>query len=491
MQYLISAKEFVLSRPWTVGGVVLGILFFGYLFFGGGEAYGATLTVKKGDFAKEVRASGTVIAAQDVNLGFAMSGRISSVNVKVGSYVYSGQVLAQIENGDLVAQVSERQADLDELLDGTRPEEIAIAEADVVSDRTALVNAIRSAYTSADDAVRNKADAAFTNSRTNPDLSVTVPNAMLEKKVEQDRAAVETVLVSWEGSLSTLSTENAVAAAQTSSANLAKISAFLSDLNAALNQAVADGNTSAATISSYASSVSTGRTNVNASASAVASASAALSDSEKNLALSLAGSIVPDVSGARAALDSARAALAKTRVVAPFSGIVTRMDAKVGEIVSPSDAKISMQSSGIFQIETFIPEVAIADVVPGHTATTTLDAYGAADVFAAKVIAVDPAETVKDGVPTYKTTLSFLAPDPRIRSGMTADVFITTGILRDAIVIPAGAVGSESGMRYVSVVVGEGIEKRSVETGPSPSIGQVEIRAGLSAGEVILLSPAK
>ena len=103
---------------------------------------------------------------------------------------------------------------------------------------------------------------------------------------------------------------------------------------------------------------------------------------------------------------------------------------------------------------------------------------------------VDPAETIKDGVPTYKTTLTFLARDSRIRSGMTANVDIETGVLHDAIVIPRGAVGTKNGTPYVSVLDQGNVVERSVMTGPSPALGQVEILSGLSRGDIILLSPA-
>jgi len=165
------------------------------------------------------------------------------------------------------------------------------------------------------------------------------------------------------------------------------------------------------------------------------------------------------------------------------------MDAKVGEIISPTTPLISMQSDGVFQIETYVPEVSIAQVAVGNPATTTLDAYGSAIEFLATVVAVDPAETVKDGVPTYKTTLSFLAADPRIRSGMTANVVMETGVLHSAVVIPAGAIGTKNGATYVSVLARGAVVSRAVTTGPSPALGQAHVLSGLTAGDVILLAP--
>jgi RND family efflux transporter MFP subunit len=268
-------------------------------------------------------------------------------------------------------------------------------------------------------------------------------------------------------------------------------------MNIAINQGVPDPITTAAVLSSYGTTLATARTSVNTAATTLTTNSTALNSAQKNLTLKQAGSTVETiaeqeavVAAAAAEVQNARALIAKTRIVAPFGGMVTRMDAKVGETVSSDTSKISMQSDGIFQIETFVPEVAIARVAVGNPATTTLDAYGSSVAFPSVVIAVDPAETLQDGVPAYKTTLAFLSKDARIRSGMTANVVMETGVLHDAIVIPAGAVSTQEGVRYVSVVNRGQVERREVTTGPSPMLGQAHILSGLFAGDVILLAPA-
>ena len=55
----------------------------GYFYFGNNGVSDATLTVTSGDFIRKVSVSGTVIAAKDVDLGFAASGRIAGTYAKV------------------------------------------------------------------------------------------------------------------------------------------------------------------------------------------------------------------------------------------------------------------------------------------------------------------------------------------------------------------------------------------------------------------------
>ena len=485
---ILLEKVAALNWKYLALGAVV-VLAGGYLAFGRGGAQGPTLTVTPADFKQQVSVSGTVTAAQSADLGFAANGRITGIYAKVGQHVYAGTILAQTDNGDLVATVAQKQAKLDALLAGTRPEQVAIASAAVGNAEAALITAVTSAYTTSDDAVHNKIDVFFTNPRVSPQLSFNSTNSQLANSVQNERRAIESVLSQWSALVAGLTSANAADSAAKAEAYENQVIQFLADANAALNQAVPDSSTSASTLSSYATTLATARANVNTAATALTNAIAALVDAEKTLTLDQAGPTAADVAAAQADVANAKALLAKTRVVAPFDGTVTRMDAKAGEIVSPTSSEISMQSDGVFQIETYVPEVSIANVAAGDLATTTLDAYGSSAAFSSTVISVDPAETVKDGVPTYKTMLAFAAPDPRIRSGMTASVVIETGTLRDAIVIPSGAIGLDTKGTYVSVVKDGGTARQYVVTGGSPALGETLITSGLSAGDVILLSP--
>ncbi|MBU6214597.1 efflux RND transporter periplasmic adaptor subunit [Patescibacteria group bacterium] len=489
MAYL-SRTMLWLQKRWHVFLAILIVLFAAwYYFFGRTASFGPTITVTPADFPEQVAVSGTVTAAKDVALGFAANGRISNTYARVGQHVEAGTVLAETENGDLAAALNQAEANLASLQTGSRPEQVAVAEAAVGSAQTALVSALQSAYTVSDDAVHNKIDAFFSNPRSNPKLTFTVANANLELTVESDRQAIEPVFASWAARIAKVTPATAADSVSASQSYLKQVMALLTDANAALNQSSPDQTTSASVLAAYTASIGVARANVNSAISALTAATSALDSAQKNLTLTEAGPTADAVAAQQAAVQAAQAALAKTRITAPFSGTVTRMDAKVGEIVSPTTSDISMQSDGVFQIETYIPEISIANIAPQDAATVTLDAYGPSVSFPAKVIMVDPAETMQNGVPTYKTTLSFLTPDARMRSGMTANVLITTAILPNAVVIPSGAVNTYQGKSYVSVVRGRVVVNTAVTLGPSPSLGEVQILSGLSSGDMLLLTP--
>jgi HlyD family secretion protein len=470
--------------------------------FAGGQSAAATYTIHRGTFERQVAVSGSVVAGRDAELGFAATGRVRGVYTKAGAHVAAGTLLAEIENGDEVAllersqaALAKAQADLEEAKAGTRPEEIVIAETAVGNAQSSLAEAVRAAFTAVDDAIYNRADALFTNPRTDPAFIYAVSDIALRNRLEEERRALEPAFAAWSRSIDLAGSDSA--AADNARMAIAQVTAFLADASAAVSKAIPDQQHTASAIAADAAAVAAGRSGVDAAQKALVAAVGALASAERDLALKRAGSRTEDIAAGRALVasaaadvKSAQAALQKTRIVAPFAGVVTEIGLEAGEIVSPSSAGISMQSDSGYEIETFIPEIAIADVAVGQHATTTLDAYGDAVEFPATVIAIDPAETEKNGVPTYKTTLAFVGRDERIRSGMTAEVRIVTGLLEDAIVLPEGALGRESEGAYVMVQVKkDSYERRAVETGDSPSLGQVEITSGLSEGEVISLAP--
>lgn len=477
------------------------------------------LAVTPAPFLQEVSLSGKVEAQKDVNLGFSVGGRIASVSVRVGDIVSAGQLLAEVENGDTVALVEQRraslsvaEAELAALKAGTRPEEVAVSEADVVAkrvqlaqSRSALVNAIKDAYTEADEAVRTQTDQFFSNPTSNtPQLTFTVASTQTESTVENGRREMEGMLQSWIQEVVGLSTEGDIDAALAhAKSNLARVSSFLLSANMAITQGGTTGTVSQANLNSYASDVSLARSSINAAITALttaetarANAVTALASAESSLALARAGATAEDIRAQEARVASARASVAdavaqvqKTRITAPFTGTVTVVDAKKGEIASANTPVISLISASDVRIESYVPEINLAILEIGDTARVTLDAYGTDTVFTATLASIDPAETIRDGVSTYRALLVFPESDPRIRAGMTANVILVTDERQGVISIPQKVVRFKDGMKVVSVKEGESYVDRQVVTGAVSSLGTVEIVSGLTAGDVVVVVP--
>ncbi|MBI2053497.1 MAG: efflux RND transporter periplasmic adaptor subunit [Candidatus Sungbacteria bacterium] len=496
--------------------------FGGYnLFFKSSGSKEQTLVVHPEEFLQQVSVSGKVVAAQDVDLGFSQSGRVTYVRGDVGARVAAGQLLAEIENSDIRANISQRQAvlasqeaKLDSLHAGTRAEDIAVAQSTVDGAVSALdqanqgiINAIADAYAKSDDAIHNKLDQFISNPRSmSPQLSFTTSASQLAIDIPAKRVMIEQMLTTWQSAILGLNMASDLpAAAAQAQTNLAAVAALLSDASAALARAVPTSSVSQTTINTYTSDIATARTTINTSITAIntalttqKAAVSTLDSARKSLALKKAGSTPADiaaqaaqVAAAQADVENAQAQLAKTRIVAPFSGVITKMDAKVGQIVSPNTPEISIIGSGAFQVESFIPETNVALIKVGNSAIVTLDAYGESVPFEAKLVSIDPAETVRDGVSTYRAVLQFISQDPRIKSGMTAGVVITTQKKEGVLAVPQGIVIERDGAYFVPIKEGKGTVERQVTTGETSSLGHIEILSGLNEGDTVILSASE
>ena len=242
--------------------------------------------------------------------------------------------------------------------------------------------------------------------------------------------------------------------------------------------------------------------NQNAIASAQASvnsAAGALESAKDELALKEAGSSAEaiaaqeaQVNEAGARLQASQAQLSKSVLQSPIDGVVIKQDAKTGEIVLANSPLISIISGAGFEMEANVPEADTAKVKIGDGARVTLDAYGNDVIFKAKVAKIDPAETVVEGVATYKTTLAFLEDDGRVKSGMTANIDIETARRDGVIFIPRRATVKKDNRVIVFVAgAGQPPAERVVKLGLVGSDGNVEVQEGLSEDEQIIVNPEK
>lgn len=96
------------------------------------------------------------------------------------------------------------------------------------------------------------------------------------------------------------------------------------------------------------------------------------------------------------------------------------------------------------------------------------------------------------GVVTFDVWLSLDVADPALRSGMSSAATIVTDVVKDALLVPNGAVKSDgNGGYYVQVLDASGNpQKVTVETGVASST-QTQILSGISEGdEVVTASSA-
>lgn len=197
---------------------------------------------------------------------------------------------------------------------------------------------------------------------------------------------------------------------------------------------------------------------------------------EKELADSAAAS-------ARAELAQARAGLAYLELAAPFSGRVASVPVHAGDHVQPGEKLIVVESDGGFEVQASIESASIADLVPGRPLAVHVD--GIPEPIAARVRTVSPAGDPE----THRFLLrADLPDDARLRSGLFASVDVPDTSAPKRRMVPAAALVERGGLAGVFVVEGGKATLRWIDVG-SRSGDEVEVRAGLSPGESVVISP--
>jgi len=207
---------------------------------------------------------------------------------------------------------------------------------------------------------------------------------------------------------------------------------------------------------------------------------------------------VQDVSLYRAQVKQAEAALALAKeqikdsiIKAPINGTVVRIEYELGEQATAAKPAIAVLGENNFEIEVDISEADIAKIRKDNPAEITLDAFGDEVKFPGQVYSIEPAETIIQDVIYYKVKVELSEKDEvkmaGIKSGMTANVIITTSFRDNVLIMPSRAVVEKNGgNKYVRVLVGKKVIEAPVEVGLRGDEGLVEVLSGVKEGDEVI-----
>jgi multidrug efflux pump subunit AcrA (membrane-fusion protein) len=200
------------------------------------------------------------------------------------------------------------------------------------------------------------------------------------------------------------------------------------------------------------------------------------------------------VNQAQAALDSVRKQIDDNLIKSPIKGTVTKVNYEVGEEPTAGKPVISLLGENNFEIEVDISESDIAKVKVGDLAAITLDAFGEQINFPAKVYFIEPAETVIQDVIYYKVKIEFdreaeeyKTNGLNIKSGMTANIIITTAKKENILLMPNRAIIEKSaGGKYARILIKNKITEAPVTIGLRGDGGMVEALSGVKEGDEVV-----
>ncbi len=409
---------------------------------------------ERGDIFATVSATGNLAPQAQVNLFFASTtpAFITQVNVVLGQTVKQGEILATLDTTELemtVAQAQQSlqsaQLNLETLTTPARPEDVAVAEANVKVAKARVYQASQGASESDD-------DIALLNLRLAQNALDQTYDLMAQLE-EQGR---------WDQK---------------------------NDL-----QSQADQQVQAAKVANLRYQA----TQNPQSFGPVASALAGVEQAQAALDVLKAGLGTEDikiaelrVSQAEAALQLAQNSLVEAQISAPFAGVVAAVNIRAGEPASSVLPAIVLADVSQFYLDVAVDEVDVARVTVGQPVTVTLDALPNV-LLSATVEKIAPTATNTQGVVSYLVRLALAESDAPLRGGMTATGAIVVAEARAVVLVPNWAIrrDRQTGEAFVGLMRNGVIEEVSVTLGLRDETFS-EIVSGVSAGEVVAVDTTR
>jgi RND family efflux transporter MFP subunit len=194
-------------------------------------------------------------------------------------------------------------------------------------------------------------------------------------------------------------------------------------------------------------------------------------------------SAVARLIAARAGLDAAREGMAYTEVRAPYSGVVTQKLVQVGELVSPGTPLMAGASLDALRVVAEVPQSVIEQVRKVRKAVVYVDGKRIETTALTLFPSAEPQTN------TFRMRIEL----PKGTQGLAPGMFVKVGLVTgeaDLLLVPRVAVVERSEMRAVYVVAPDGrVSLRQVRLGHVRG-DQIEILAGLVAGDAVALDPA-
>jgi len=473
------------------------------------------IAVKRGVITEVVSVTGNATTTQSANLAFENGGTIAAVYAAEGDHVTAGETLVRLDTQNLEAQLAEAQANIDsetatlqKLQAGPTPQSIAVSETALQTATqtlqnlyTSAPNTIEDAYTSANDAVRNQLGTFFANAETNnPQLTFLVNDSQVMNNITFARAVASSNLNAWQTEIQNVTSSPSSGMLDTELQNTASHLSTVKDLLAdAANALITPNSLPISAATTYKNEATTGSNEVNSAITSVstleqniASAKASVAQAQAALNLTLAGSTTQDIAAQEAQVEQAKASaqaiqvnINKASLVSPMNGTVSTQNAKTGEIASPGVPVVSLIADNSLEVDAYVPEVDIGKIATSDPVSMTFDAFPN-ETFAGTVFYIDPSQTILSGVVDYEVKVTFTKKDPRMKSGLTANLDITTQTKNDALILPQYAILQNDSGTFVETLQNGQPKQNPVILGIEDQNGNVEIVSGATEGEQVI-----
>lgn len=464
------------------------------------EAAPTTAPVRRGDLVVTVSGVGTLLPAHEINLSFRASGMITDVAVQVGDRVAAGQQLAVLDDSAqraavLQAELAQRQAHL-QLTALTKPAEaaaVAAAKANLTAAEADLATLTKPPTDDELDAARNELARAqqtlatlLRGLSTEQKATLEADRRLAEAALQQAQAAYD--LVAWQPAANKV---NEAAALQNATITFEKAEAqYKLEVAGPTEEEISAARAQLAQAQTQLNQLLAG-----ADASQNAASQARVTEAQAQLDDLLDGPAADEVELAELAVEqaehtlaTAQAALVDYVLTAPVTGTVTALNVEVGE-QGDNNAAITLAELASTQVRFWIEEADAVNVALSNPVQVIFEAYPTV-TFSGTVVRIDPTLVTVDGAAALQVwaSIDMMQHPVNLLYGMNAEVEVTAGAARNALLVPVEALRELTpGVYAVFITLSNGeLEMRPVEVGLKDFVS-AEIRSGLEGNETVNL----
>jgi len=170
-----------------------------------------------------------------------------------------------------------------------------------------------------------------------------------------------------------------------------------------------------------------------------------------------------------------------------MDGVITEKSIEIGEVVSQAGAVMRIATGSDLEADAYVSELDVKKIAVGDSAKIELSsADGNKAALDSEIKNIYPAETVQNGVSSYKVVFNLAGQNSSFKSGMTGTANIKISDQTGVTLVPQSSVFSDGEKKYVMVMSGGFPQRKDVQVGAYGSDGMVEILSGIAEGDKIL-----
>jgi multidrug efflux pump subunit AcrA (membrane-fusion protein) len=425
-----------------------------------------TTVARRGDIILSASGTGTLQAANQIDLGFKSGGKLTRLDVKVGDQIQEGQLLAELDNTSQQIQYEQAKQNLESLTS---------------------VSAIGAAQQSLATATQNLQYAELQVAYlVSPDVYY------WENEITKDEQVVKDAQAAAEAAPSNKDAQDKLKKAK----DLVGFAEYkLKNVQKNYHDYVLDNFT----VNQFNHQTNQMETFVMAPTAAeilkarqdVTIAQGTLNDAQNLYAALTGGDVPPDASGsgiqtlqqAKLDLQTAQDNLQATQLFAPFSGTVVSVSAQLGDTLGTT-AIISIADLSKLYLQTYVDESDYDKFKVGNSANIVFDALPD-QTLTGKVVQVSPALDTSSGSSVVSGLVELDPTTADLLIGMGASVEVIAAQTQNAVLIPLAALHAYSPGKYAVFVMRNGkLTVQFVEVGLQDLVN-AEIKSGLQPGDIV------